>query len=167
MTKCWLGVATLAGRKSILKLAQRMTWSFCHAIGASSFHTWTKVTSKNGEDIRISSRKNLNDPGEPLGLILCAVSSVWLPVSQNVLFDFLRDETRRSEVPLLFSSFSNWLAKFAELIIILSQWDIMSSGGTVQSIANLSKGQDRGNAVTIQVSCFGSNFNTSRNENCL
>ncbi|XP_027342448.1 homeobox-leucine zipper protein GLABRA 2-like [Abrus precatorius] len=120
------GVATLAGRKSILKLAQRMTWSFCHAIGASSFHTWTKVTSKTGEDIRISSRKNLNDPGEPLGLILCAVSSVWLPVSPNVLFDFLRDEARRTE------------------------WDIMSSGGAVQCIANLAKGQDRGNAVTIQ-----------------
>ncbi|XP_052107621.1 homeobox-leucine zipper protein GLABRA 2 [Arachis duranensis] len=119
-------VATLAGRKSILKLAQRMTWGFCHAVGASSFHTWTKVTSKTGEDIRISSRKNLNDPGEPLGLILCAVSSVWLPVSPNVLFDFLRDETRRTE------------------------WDIMSSGGSVQSIANLAKGQDRGNAVTIQ-----------------
>ncbi|MED6204807.1 Homeobox-leucine zipper protein GLABRA 2 [Stylosanthes scabra] len=121
-----LGVATLAGRKSILKLAQRMTWGFCHAIGASSFHTWTKVTSKTGEDIRISSRKNLNDPGEPLGLILCAVSSVWLPVSPNVLFDFLRDETHRTE------------------------WDIMCSGGSVQSIANLAKGQDRGNAVTIQ-----------------
>jgi homeobox-leucine zipper protein len=28
----------------------------------------------------------------------------------------------------------------------------MSSGGAVQSIANLAKGQDRGNAVTIQVS---------------
>lgn len=95
-----LGVATLAGRKSILKLAQRMTWSFCHAIGASSFHTWTMVTSKTGEDIRISSRKNLNDPGEPLGVILSAVSSVWLPVSTNVLFDFLRDEARRSEVQL-------------------------------------------------------------------
>lgn len=93
-----LGVATLAGRKSILKLAQRMTWSFCHAIGASSFHTWTMVTSKTGEDIRISSRKNLNEPGEPLGVILCAVSSVWLPVSPNVLFDFLRDEARRNEV---------------------------------------------------------------------
>ncbi|XP_057451210.1 homeobox-leucine zipper protein GLABRA 2 [Lotus japonicus] len=120
------GVATLAGRKSILKLAQRMTWGFCHAVGASSFHTWTKVTSENGEDIRISSRKNLNDPSEPLGLILCAVSSVWLPVSHNVLFDFLRDETRRTE------------------------WDIMCSSASVQSIANLAKGQDRGNAVTIQ-----------------
>ncbi|XVF24972.1 hypothetical protein REPUB_Repub13aG0173200 [Reevesia pubescens] len=125
-TKDSTGVATLAGRKSILKLAQRMTCSFCHAIGASSYHTWNKVSSKTGEDIRVSSRKNLNEPGEPLGVIICAVSSVWLAVSPNLLFDFLRDEARRNE------------------------WDIMSNGGPVQSIANLAKGQDRGNAVTIQ-----------------
>ncbi|KAL5575171.1 hypothetical protein UlMin_016870 [Ulmus minor] len=120
------GVATLAGRKSILKLAQRMTWSFCRAIAASSYNTWSKASGKTGEDIRISSRKNLNEPGEPHGVILCAVSSVWLPVSPHALFDFLRDETRRSE------------------------WDIISNGGSVESIANLAKGQDRGNAVTIQ-----------------
>ncbi|XP_044486190.1 homeobox-leucine zipper protein GLABRA 2-like [Mangifera indica] len=125
-TKDSTGVATLAGRKSILKLAQRMTWSFCRAIGASSYHTWKKVSGKAGEDIRFSSRKNLNDPGEPLGVILCVVSSVWLPVSPHLLFDFLRDEARRNE------------------------WDIMSSGGPAQAIANLAKGQDRGNAVTIQ-----------------
>lgn len=125
-TKDSTGVATLAGRKSILKLAQRMTWSFCHSIGASSYHTWNKVSTKTGEDIRVSSRKNLNDPGEPHGVIVCAVSSVWLPVSPTLLFDFLRDESRRSE------------------------WDIMSNGGPVQSIANLAKGKDRGNAVTIQ-----------------
>ncbi|GFZ08056.1 HD-ZIP IV family of homeobox-leucine zipper protein with lipid-binding START domain-containing protein [Actinidia rufa] len=125
-TKDSSGVATLAGRKSILKLAQRMTWGFCRALGASSYHTWSKVLSKTGDDIRVASRKNLNDPGEPLGVIVCAVSSVWLPISHQVLFDFLRDETRRNE------------------------WDIMSNGGPVQSIANLAKGQDRGNAVTIQ-----------------
>ncbi|KAM7255608.1 hypothetical protein ACFE04_008506 [Oxalis oulophora] len=125
-TKDSNGVATLAGRKSILKLAQRMTTSFCHAISASSYHTWKKVSSKTGEDIRVSSRKNLNDPSEPLGVILCAVSSVWLPVSPHILFDFLRDETHRNE------------------------WDIMSNGGPVQCIANLVKGKDRGNAVSIQ-----------------
>ncbi|GAB4842239.1 Homeobox-leucine zipper protein GLABRA 2 [Ancistrocladus abbreviatus] len=125
-TKDSNGVATLAGRKSILKLAQRMTWGFCRALGASSFNTWTKVTSKTGEDIRVASRKNSSDPGEPIGLILCAVSSVWLPVSPSILFDFLRDDARRHE------------------------WDIMANGGQVQSIANLAKGQDRGNTVTIQ-----------------
>ncbi|KAF6164417.1 hypothetical protein GIB67_025243 [Kingdonia uniflora] len=125
-TKDSTGVATLAGRKSILNLAQRMTQSFCQAISASSFNTWTKLSTKGGDDIRISSRKNLNDPGEPQGLILCAVSSVWLPASTHTLFDFLRDEARRHE------------------------WDIMSEGSSIQSIANLAKGQDRGNAVTIQ-----------------
>ncbi|XP_057773108.1 homeobox-leucine zipper protein GLABRA 2 isoform X2 [Salvia miltiorrhiza] len=118
------GVATLAGRKSILKLAQRMSRSFCRALGDSSFNSWNKITSKTGEEIRVATRKNHNDPGEPLGTILSAVASVWLPVPHHVLFDFLRDENRRNE------------------------WDIMSKGSTVQTIANLAKGQDRGNAVT-------------------
>lgn len=68
-------------------------------LGASSYNTWNKVPGKTGqEDIRLASRKNLTDPGEPLGLILCAVSSIWLPVSRNVLFDFLKDENHRHEV---------------------------------------------------------------------
>ncbi|CAN4086826.1 unnamed protein product [Withania somnifera] len=126
-TKDPTGVTTLAGRKSLLTLAQRMTWSFYRMLGASSYNTWNKVPSRSGqEDIRAASRKNLTDPGEPLGLILCGVSSIWLPVSRNVLFDFLKNENRRHE------------------------WDVMSNGGPVQSIANLVKGQDKGNAVSVQ-----------------
>ncbi|XP_075107444.1 homeobox-leucine zipper protein GLABRA 2 isoform X1 [Nicotiana tabacum] len=126
-TKDTTGVATLAGRKSILTLAQRMTWSFYRMLGASSYNTWNKIPSKTGqEDIRVASRKNLTDTGEPQGVILCAVSSIWLPVSRNLLFDFLKDETRRHE------------------------WDVMSNGGPAQSVANLAKGQDKGNAVSIQ-----------------
>lgn len=114
-------MATLAGRKSILKLAQRMTSSFCRAIGASSYNIWTKVSGKTGEDIRIASRKNLNDPGEPLGLILCAVSSVWLPISPHVLFDFLRDESRRNEVCyLLHLHFNSSLLKKLLRVIVLT-----------------------------------------------
>uniref|UniRef100_A0A164URM1 START domain-containing protein n=1 Tax=Daucus carota subsp. sativus TaxID=79200 RepID=A0A164URM1_DAUCS len=120
------GVATFAGRQSILKLAQRMTKSFYRALGASNYHTWNKTTSKTGEDIRIAWRKNLSDPGEPLGVVLCAVLSVWLPVSHQNLFDFLRDETRRNE------------------------WEISVNEGPAQNIANLVKGQDHRNAVTIQ-----------------
>ncbi|KAK4361905.1 hypothetical protein RND71_017146 [Anisodus tanguticus] len=126
-TKDTTGVATLAGRKSILTLAQRMTWSFYRMLGASSYNTWNKVPTKTGqEDIRVASRKNLTDPGEPVGVILSGVSSIWLPVSRNVLFDFLKDENHRHE------------------------WDVMTNGGTVQSVANLAKGQHKGNAVSIQ-----------------
>lgn len=103
-----------------------MTVNFCRALGASSHNTWSKVTSKTGDDIRVASRKNLNDPGEPLGVILCAVSSVWLPVSHNLLFDFLRDENRRNEVcnnilfqEKNFSSPSMVLFKFYIYIYIL------------------------------------------------
>ncbi|CAN6441641.1 unnamed protein product [Victoria cruziana] len=124
-TKDSNGVATLAGRKSTLRLAQRMTSSFCKAVGASTYHTWTKVTTKTGEDVRLSSRKNIADPAEPVGVIVCAISSVWLPVSPIALLEFLRDDTRRNE------------------------WDIISNGGSVQTIANIAKGQDRGNSVTL------------------
>ncbi|KAF9622857.1 hypothetical protein IFM89_034987 [Coptis chinensis] len=55
-----------------------------------------------------------------------SVSSVWLPVSPHTLFDFLRDETWRNE------------------------WDVLSTGSPVQRIANLGKGQDQGNTVTVQ-----------------
>ncbi|ESQ27005.1 hypothetical protein EUTSA_v100182341mg, partial [Eutrema salsugineum] len=89
-------------------------------------HQWTKITTKTGQDMRVSSRKNLHDPGEPTGVIVCASSSLWLPVSPTLLFDFFRDEARRHE------------------------WDTLSSGAHVQSIASLSKGQDRGNSVSIQ-----------------
>ncbi|KAL8465905.1 hypothetical protein ACS0TY_035137 [Phlomoides rotata] len=118
------GVTTLAGRKSILKLAQRMAKSFCRAIGDSSLNSWTKVTGKSRDDIRVAIRKNLNDPGEPLGTIMSAATSVWLPVSHQVLFDFLRDENRRME------------------------WEIMSNASQIKCVANLAKGQDRGNVVT-------------------
>ncbi|KAJ0436595.1 putative homeobox-leucine zipper protein GLAB [Helianthus annuus] len=78
-----------------------MTWSFGRALGGSSDHTWKKIPSKTGYDIRVASRMNLNDPGEPLGVILCAVSSIWLPVSHAVLFDFLRDDNQRNEVYMI------------------------------------------------------------------
>ncbi|CAA6665987.1 unnamed protein product [Spirodela intermedia] len=125
-TKDSSGVSTLAGRKSTLKLAQRMAFSFCKAVGASSLHTWTRMPTKNGDDMRITSRKNLSDPGEPGGLILCAVSSVWLPVPASALFDFLRDDARRSE------------------------WDMLPTGGSIHTVASIAKGQDRGNSVVLQ-----------------
>lgn len=95
-----VGITTVGGRKSVLRLAQRMASSIYQAIGASSSHTWTKIQSKIGETIRIASRKNLKNPQEPTGLILCAVASVWLPVSPKLLFEFLIDESRRPEVCL-------------------------------------------------------------------
>ncbi|KAH9677955.1 homeobox-leucine zipper protein ANTHOCYANINLESS 2 [Citrus sinensis] len=64
------------GRKSMLKLAQRMTYNFCSGVCASSVRKWDKLCVGNvGEDVRVLTRKNVNDPGEPPGVVLCAATT--------------------------------------------------------------------------------------------
>ncbi|KAF5731702.1 homeodomain family protein [Tripterygium wilfordii] len=117
---------TPSGRRSMLKLAQRMTDNFCAGVCASTVHKWNKLNVGNvDEDVRVMTRKSVDDPGEPPGIVLSAATSVWLPVSPQRLFDFLRDERLRSE------------------------WDILSNGGPMQEMARIAKGQDHGNCVSL------------------
>ncbi|XP_068649700.1 homeobox-leucine zipper protein ANTHOCYANINLESS 2 [Aristolochia californica] len=117
---------TPSGRRSMLKLAQRMTDNFCAGVCASTVHKWNKICTGNvDEDVRVMTRKSVDDPGEPPGVVLSAATSVWLPVSPQRLFDFLRDERLRSE------------------------WDILSNGGPMQEMAHIAKGQDQGNCVSL------------------
>lgn len=117
---------TASGRRSMLKLAQRMTDNFCAGVCASTVHKWNKLNADNvDEDVRVMTRKSVDDPGEPPGIVLSAATSVWLPVSPQRLFDFLRDERLRSE------------------------WDILSNGGPMQEMAHIAKGQDHGNCVSL------------------
>ncbi|CAN1236857.1 Homeobox-leucine zipper protein ANTHOCYANINLESS 2 [Linum grandiflorum] len=117
---------TASGRRSMLKLAQRMTDNFCAGVCASTVYKWNKLNCGNvEEDVRVMTRKSVDDPGEPPGIVLSAATSVWLPVSPQRLFDFLRDEGLRSE------------------------WDILSNGGPMQEMAHIAKGQDHGNCVSL------------------
>ncbi|XP_057435541.1 homeobox-leucine zipper protein ANTHOCYANINLESS 2-like [Lotus japonicus] len=118
------------GRRSMLKLAQRMTNNFCAGVCASTVHQWNKLnnTSNNNagaEEVRVMTRKSVDDPGEPPGIVLSAATSVWLPVAPQRVFDFLRDERLRSE------------------------WDILSNGGPMQEMAHIAKGQDHANCVSL------------------
>ncbi|KAJ1392598.1 START domain [Sesbania bispinosa] len=126
---------TASGRRSMLKLAQRMTNNFCAGVCASTVHKWNKLNAGNvDEDVRVMTRKSVDDPGEPPGIVLSAATSVWLPVSPQRLFDFLRDERLRSE------------------------WDILSNGGPMQEMAHIAKGQDHGNCVSLlRASAMNSN----------
>ncbi|WOL00101.1 homeobox-leucine zipper protein ROC5-like [Canna indica] len=118
---------TASGRRSMLKLAQRMTDNFCAGVCASSAREWSKLGGgvNIGEDVRVMTRQSVADPGEPPGVVLSAATSVWLPVSPQRLFDFLRDEQLRC------------------------QWDILSNGGPMQEMAHIAKGQNTGNAVSL------------------
>ncbi|GAV72495.1 Homeobox domain-containing protein/START domain-containing protein [Cephalotus follicularis] len=117
---------TPGGKKSMLKLAQRMTNNFCAGVCASSIRKWDQLRVENiGEDVRVLTRKSINDPGEPPGVVLSAATSVWMPVSRQRLFDFLQDERMRSA------------------------WDILSSGGPMHKMVHIAKGQGPGNCVSL------------------
>ncbi|TXG47087.1 hypothetical protein EZV62_026381 [Acer yangbiense] len=113
------------GRKSMLKLAERMVTSFCTGIGASSAHAWTTLSATDSDDVRVMTRKSMDDPGRPPGIVLSAATSFWIPVPPNRVFDFLRDENSRNE------------------------WDILSNGGLVQEMAHIANGRDPGNCVSL------------------
>ncbi|XP_051145705.1 homeobox-leucine zipper protein ANTHOCYANINLESS 2-like [Andrographis paniculata] len=129
---------TAGGRRSMLKLAQRMTNSFCAGVCASSNHKWNKLHTDNvDENVQVMTRKSIDDPGEPPGIVVSAATSVWLPVPPQRLFDFLRDERLRSE------------------------WDILSNGGPMQEMAHIAKGQDHGNCVSLLRASAAVNSNQS------
>ncbi|KAM6586979.1 hypothetical protein CsatA_009584 [Cannabis sativa] len=117
---------SLGGRRSLLKLAKRMVDNFCAGVCASTVRKWDKLRVDNvGEDVRVMTRKSMDDPGEPPGIILSAATSVWIPVSQKRVFEFLQDERLRSE------------------------WDILSNGGPMQEMVHITKGQRHGNHVSL------------------
>ncbi|XP_058729612.1 homeobox-leucine zipper protein HDG2-like [Vicia villosa] len=113
------------GRKSMLKLAERMVISFCGGVSASTAHTWTTLSGTGADDVRVMTRKSVDDPGRPPGIVLSAATSFWLPVPPKQVFDFLRDENSRNE------------------------WDILSNGGAVQEMAHIANGRETGNCVSL------------------
>ncbi|KAI5347013.1 PREDICTED: homeobox-leucine zipper [Prunus dulcis] len=126
------------GKKSMLKLAQRMIDNFCAGVSASSVRKWDKLCVNNvSEDLRVMARKSVDDPGEPAGIVLSGSTSVWLPVSRHRLFDFLRDEQLRD------------------------QWDVLSKTHKMQLMLRIAKSQGGGNCVSLlRANVIDANENT-------
>ncbi|MED6159058.1 hypothetical protein PIB30_038840 [Stylosanthes scabra] len=115
-----------AGRRSMLKLAQRMANNFFSGICLSSSQRWeTHHLGNVGDDMKVMTRKNIDVPGEPPSIVLCAATSVWMPVSRQRVFDFLRDERMRGE------------------------WVILSGIGQMKEMLRISKGQVDGNSISV------------------
>lgn len=84
-------------RRNMMKLAQRMVRTFCSNISSSAAPSWTALSDSSGDTVRVTTRKNM-EPGQPNGVILCAVSTTWLPYYADQVFELLTDEKRRSQV---------------------------------------------------------------------
>lgn len=105
-------------------LARRITRNFCGGVCAT-FYKWEPIQTGTAEDTKLMMRKSIGEPGEPPGIVLSATRTIWLPVTHQRLFDFLRNEQTRS------------------------QWDVLSHGGPMHQIVHIAKGQDLGNSISL------------------
>ncbi|KAJ7953410.1 Homeobox-leucine zipper protein [Quillaja saponaria] len=111
-------------RKNLMRLAQRMIRTFSVNISTSSGQSWTALSDSPDDTVRITTRK-ITEPGQPNGVILGAVSTTWLPYSHHQVFDFLKDERRRSQL------------------------EVLSNGNSLHEVAHIANGSHPGNCISL------------------
>ncbi|XP_014508329.1 homeobox-leucine zipper protein HDG11 isoform X2 [Vigna radiata var. radiata] len=126
-------ISSAEGKRSMMKLAQRMVTNFCGSIGTANGRRWTTISGLNEILIRVTVHKSSN-PGQPNGVVLSAATTIWLPTPPHTVFNFFKDETKRP------------------------QWDVLSNGNAVQEVAQITNGQNAGNSISVLRA-----FNTSQN----
>ncbi|PIN06274.1 hypothetical protein CDL12_21174 [Handroanthus impetiginosus] len=118
-------LANQEGIKGMLKLAERMVTRFCCGVGASTSNAWTTLSGNGTDNVKVMTRKNLDDPSMPFGVQLNIATSFWLPIPPKRVFDFLRDHCTRKK------------------------WDMLWNGGDFKEIAHVTSGKEVGNRVSI------------------
>ncbi|KAE9596921.1 hypothetical protein Lal_00007260 [Lupinus albus] len=111
-------------RKNLMSLAQRMIRTFSLNMSTSSGQSWTAISDSPEDTVRITTRK-ITEPGQPNGVILGAVSMIWLPYPHTKVFDLLRDERHRS------------------------QMDALSNGNSLNEVAHIANGSHPGNCISL------------------
>ncbi|CAN6879752.1 unnamed protein product [Brassica oleracea] len=121
------------GKQSIMRLAQRMVSNFCLSVGTSNNTRTPVVSGLDAFGIRVTSYKSQHEPN---GMVLCAATSFWLPVSPQNVFNYLKDERTRP------------------------QWDVLLNGNSVQEVAHIANGSHTGNCISVL-----RDFNASSSQN--
>lgn len=112
------------GKRSMMRLAQRMVKSFCTSINPSNGNQWTTLSGLSEVEVRASLYKS-TDPGKPSGVVLNAATTIWLPISPQNVFNFFREERTRP------------------------QWDVLFNGTAVQEVAHIANGSHPGNCISV------------------
>ncbi|KAI5591210.1 hypothetical protein BDE02_04G063800 [Populus trichocarpa] len=112
------------GRKSIVNLAHRMVKIFFASLGMSGKLDFPQLSEVHNSGVRVAIRKN-TEQGQPIGMVVSAATSLWLPLSPQNVFNFFKDEKSRI------------------------QWDILSNSNPVHVISHISNGTNPGNCISI------------------
>lgn len=90
-------IPSAEGKRSMMKLAQRMVSNFCGSINPANGQQWTTLSGVNEFEVRATLHKS-SDPGQPSGVVLSAAATIGLPVPPTSVFNFFRDERTRPQV---------------------------------------------------------------------
>ncbi|XP_076938096.1 homeobox-leucine zipper protein HDG5-like [Bidens hawaiensis] len=111
-------------RANLMNVAQRMVRLFSLHITSACGQSWTALSDSVEDTVRITTRK-VTEPGQRNGLILTAVSTIWLPHPHYQVFDLLRDGRLRSQL------------------------DIISNGTRLEEVAHIANGSHPGNCTSL------------------
>ncbi|CAA7049557.1 unnamed protein product [Microthlaspi erraticum] len=125
MERIELTQISIQGKKSLVKLSDRMMKYFFSGVTASNEDVWCTLTNYTTESVKVMTRKSLSDPGLPPGVILCAATSFWVPVPHQVIFDFLIDEKNRAH------------------------WDVLTHGAVSHKVSQIVTGKDSKNCIAL------------------
>ena len=155
------------GRRSVMNLSHRMVKNFWGMLSMSGKLEFPHL----GNGVHISVRHS-NEPDQPGGMIVSAASSLWLPLSCEILFNFFGNVKTRIQVHtkkyfslchvfslceqvffILFWLSHNW--DLLSFLLLVWQWDVVSDGKPVQEIVHVPCGINPGNCISIiQVIAF-------------
>lgn len=106
-----------------MELAIRMMRSFATSI-CSNMHKWELLQME--DETKIMFRHSIGHYGEPSGVILSAISTTWMPILPEHLFEFLQSENQRV------------------------YWDTLSQNSPMQKLLHIPKSQNPGtNNITL------------------
>ncbi|KAJ3696483.1 hypothetical protein LUZ61_000188 [Rhynchospora tenuis] len=117
-----IGGVSSEGKRSMMKLSQKMVNNFCANLSASQMQRWTALSGVNNDNVLVTVQR-FSEPGQPSGVVLSAATSIWLPVSCDRVFNFLINQR--------------------------SQWDVLSSGNSVQEVTSIACGSHPGNCISL------------------
>ncbi|CAA7061504.1 unnamed protein product [Microthlaspi erraticum] len=127
-------VKTREGRMSVMTLGERMTKNFAWVLKMSGKLDFSQLSETSNSGVRVSVRAN-TEAGQPPGLIVCAGSSLSLPLPPVQVYNLLKD------------------------VDIRHQWDVLCHGNPVAEVACLVTGSDRRNCVNILQPSSGASEN--------
>lgn len=146
-----LVIPSSEGKRSMMKLAQRMVNNFCASISTSHGHRWTTLSGMNEVGVRVTVHKSM-DPGQPNGMVLSAATTIWLPVAPQTVFNFFKNDRTRSQV-FVNPNFQCQTVyndnEFHFNGVQLHQWDVLSDGNPVQEVAHITNGSHPGNCISV------------------